>query len=95
MKRDARQDRNHNEVKDYFEDYGCSVLNIFQLKNCADIIVAKNNITCIVEIKDGLKCPSQRKLSDGEIKFRDSWLGEWRLVETLEDAAAIVLEFEW
>ena len=49
-----------------------------------DLFVSKNGRTVAVEVKDGSKPPSARKLSEGEIKFMESWQGEYALVETLE-----------
>ena len=85
FRRAAKKDANHNEVTDAFTSLGYSVLDISQLKNCCDAIVAKAGKTIAIEIKDGSKPPSQRKLSEGEIKFRDNWLGRWALIESVED----------
>lgn len=43
----------------------------------------------MVEIKDSSKPPSARKLSEGEQSFRDTWQGEWRLVESENDVLSI------
>lgn len=87
--RAAKVDENQPEVVKLFRRLGWSVLIISQLKNCCDIIVAKDKRTIAIEIKDGSKKPSARKLSEGEIKFRDNWQGEWMLVETLEHVMII------
>lgn len=92
--RAARVDRNQNEVVDEFRRLGFSVLITSQLKNCCDLIVAKRGISLAVEIKDGEKPPSQRKLSPGEERFKNEWQGEWRLVETLDDVHEINEEIE-
>lgn len=85
FRRAAKVDDNQKEVVALFRKLGWTVLIISQLKNCCDIIISKNGRTVAVEIKDGAKQPSQRKLSDGEIKFRDNWQGEYALIETQED----------
>jgi len=43
----------------------------------------------MIEIKDGSKPPSKRKLSEGEQKFRDNWQGEYALVICNEDVISI------
>ena len=48
-------------------------------------MVSKGGVTVAIEIKDGSKPPSQRKLSLGEDKFRSEWLGRWELVESIDD----------
>lgn len=85
FRRAAKVDDNQSEIVALFRKLGWTVLIISQLKNCADIIVSKNGRTVTIEIKDGNKPPSQRKLSDGEVKFRDSWQGEYALVICTND----------
>jgi len=48
-------------------------------------MVSKGGVTVAIEIKDGSKPPSQRKLSSGESKFKSEWLGRWELVESIDD----------
>ncbi len=85
FRRAAKVDDNQKEIVALFRKLGWTVLIISQLKNCCDIIVSKNGRTIAVEIKDGNKPPSARKLSDGEIKFRDGWQGEYALVICNDD----------
>ena len=85
FRRAAKTDDNQKEVVNLFRKLGWYVLVVSQLKNCCDIIVSKNGYTCAIEIKDGSKTPSARKLSPGEQKFKDEWQGEWRLVESNDD----------
>jgi len=88
MQRAARKDANHGEIHKEFEKEGFVVKDLSQLKNCCDIAVARNGYTYMIEIKDGSKPPSARKLTPGEIKFRDRWIsggGLWRLIESVED----------
>lgn len=85
----ARKDANHVEIVAAFRKLGWSVLDIAQLKNCCDIFVAKAGQTIAVEIKDGAKPPSQRKLSSGELDFKNRWLGRWELVQSIDDVIAL------
>jgi len=95
MKRAARKDANHNRIMRAFVEYGWVVLDIWQIKNACDIFITKNGQTVAVEIKDGSKPPSARKLTSGEIDFKERWMlqGHWRLVESLEDVTAVNREF--
>ena len=90
--RGNRTDSNQTEIVKHFRAWGCSVLIIADLKNCCDIIVAKYGRTIAVELKDGKKVKSARKLTPGELKFEEGWLGAWRLCESIKDAEAIVNE---
>ncbi|MGB2063535.1 MAG: hypothetical protein ACPHUL_00170 [Marinomonas gallaica] len=89
FRRAAKKDANHVEIVALFRKLGWYVLDIGQLKNCCDLIVAKNSKGIAIEIKDGNKPKSARKLSEGEAKFKNEWLGVWRLVECEEDVLKI------
>ena len=89
FRRAAKVDDNQKQVVALFRKLGWYVLIISQLKNCCDIIVSKNNITIAIEIKDGKKPPSQRVLSEGEIKFKDGWQGLYELVICDDDVINI------
>jgi len=91
MRRAAKIDSNQNEIVEALRRCGASVLITSQLKNCFDILVGYNGINYIVEIKDGKKPPSQRKLTQGEIKFRDNWRGgKYYVIESVEDALKMI-----
>lgn len=89
MRRAARTDSNHQEITKAFRALGFSVLDIHILKNCGDIIIAKNRKTAIVEIKDGNKPPSARKLTKGESCFKTSWNGDYFVVTCLDDVEEV------
>ena len=91
MRRNARIDANQNEIVEALRRCGASVLITSQLKNCFDILVGYNGVNHIVEIKDGNKPPSQRKLTKGEEKFRDEWKGgKYHIIESIEDALKLL-----
>ena len=85
FRRAAKVDSNHQEIVKAFKKLGWSVFNVSQLKNCCDLVVAKDLWTVCIEVKDGDKPQSSRRLSEGEKKFRDEWNGSWMLVQSVED----------
>ena len=87
-----RIDSNQPEIVAYFRTWDCSVLIIADLKNCCDIIVSKYGRSIFVEIKDGAKPKSARKLTLGEEKFKAETKGAWRLCENEKDAQVIINE---
>lgn len=89
FRRAAKVDDNQKEVVALFRKLGWYVLIISQLKNCCDIVVSKNNVTIAIEIKDGKKPPSSRKLSEGELKFKSEWKGLYELVICDEDVISV------
>ena len=94
MRRDCRPDANHKEISNAFARLGWSVLDIHQIPNCADILVGKLLHCIVIEIKDGSKPPSKRKLTPGEIKFKDRWRGDYRIVTCLQDVLDIDQEYK-
>jgi len=85
FRRAARVDDNQSEIVAAFRKLGWYVLIISQLKNCCDIIVSRNGRTIAVEIKDGSKPKSAQKLSEGELKFKTEWQGEYQLITCIDD----------
>jgi len=89
FRRAAKIDANQPEIVKLFRKLGWYVLIISQLKNCCDIIVSKKGRTIAIEIKDGDKPPSKQNLSEGELKFKDEWQGEYALINCIQDVLDI------
>lgn len=90
MRRAARVDSNHGEVGRAFRKLGYSTKDVSQLKKFCDWVVAKNNRSFLIEVKDGDLEPARRKLTPGEKEFHDYWEDEVYIIESLED----VVEFD-
>ena len=90
----SKTDANHKEISIAFERLGWSVLDIHQIPNSADILIGKWMHCIVIEIKDGSKPPSNRKLTPGEIKFKDRWRGDYRIVTCLQDVLDIDKEYK-
>tara|TARA_R110002012_G_scaffold258505_1_gene438961 strand:+ start:213 stop:494 length:282 start_codon:yes stop_codon:yes gene_type:complete len=89
----CRVDRNQPEIVECFRTLGFSVLHVHTLKNCCDIVVSKNKRTACIEIKDGSKPKSARKLTKGEQIFKDNWQGLYFIIESVEDVDGIIKHF--
>lgn len=94
MIRAARKDANHKAIADYLTAHGASVGDLSQVKRLCDIAVAFKGVTELVEIKDGSKPPSGRKLTEGEQQFHDRWRATVHIVIDLEDAKQLLLLME-
>ena len=91
FRRAAKIDDNQNEIVKALRKAGASVLITSQLKNCFDLLVGYKGVNHIVEIKDGSKPASRRKLSEGEIKFMENWRGgKYHVVTSIEEALKIL-----
>ena len=76
---------------------GWSVLDLADAGDgVPDYVVGKPGLAVLVEVKDGNKIPSKRKLTEKEQKVRDNWDGPYIVALSGEDAAAqlIALELE-
>ena len=44
----------------------------------------------LIEVKDGAKPPSARKLTPDQVKFHHDWCGQIAVAESVEDALAVI-----
>lgn len=94
MRRAARVDANHSEVIDAFRAFGFSVVDTSRLgEGCPDCFVSRSGLTATVEIKDGKKPPSARKLTKPEQEFKDTWRGKYFIVLSVDDVETIGREW--
>ena len=93
MSRFARAvDENPAEIVAVFRRLGCAVFSLSAVgKGCPDLLVGVASRNHLVEVKDGRKVPSARKLTPAEEKFKATWPGPIHLVECPEDAMALVV----
>lgn len=74
-----------------FRALGCDVRSTASVgAGFPDLVVGLAGRTYLVEVKDGRKAPSARRLTPLEEKFREGWRGGWHLVECREDVVALV-----
>ncbi len=59
-------------------------------KGCPDILAGYRGFNYLIEIKDGDKVPSKRKLTADEALWHDLWRGQVDIAET-EDAAIKII----
>jgi Holliday junction resolvase len=74
MRRAARIDANQPAIVDALRKVGCRVQPLHMVgKGCPDILVGKGGRVLLMEIKDGTKPPSARKLTADEQVWHDLW----------------------
>ena len=89
--RAGRTDTNQTEIVEVFRSLGCSVHITSNVSHgFPDIVVGVCGLNLLVEIKDGNKIPSQRKLTPDEQKWHDEWRGQKVIVESVDDVVALV-----
>ena len=90
MRRAAKADDNQPQIVKEFRQLGFSVAHTHTIgKGFPDIVVGRNGINTLVEIKDGKKVKSQKQLTADEKEFHENWRGKIIIIESVED----VIEF--
>jgi hypothetical protein len=57
---------------------------------CPDLLVGIRKVTTVMEVKDGEKPPSKRKLTEAEQDWHDAYRGSVYIVESVEQALAVL-----
>lgn len=84
--RRARVDDNQPIIVKAFRSLGWKVAHTHTVGGgFPDIVCSKSGTTILVEIKDGSKAPSARKLTAPEQEFHAMWEGALHIVESVED----------
>jgi hypothetical protein len=88
--RRAKIDANQPEVVKAFRRCGFTVVCTHTVGNgFPDLVVARHGWTALIEIKDGSKCKSARKLTPDEEKFHREWPGEIHIIESPDDVVRL------
>jgi hypothetical protein len=91
MKRAARIDDNQPSIVQALEAAGCTVQGLASMGGgVPDLLVGRNGLTLLLEVKDGNKPPSRRKLTADERLWHEWWRGQVAVVESPEQALAVV-----
>jgi hypothetical protein len=90
MRRAARRDDNEKEIIAAIRAEGAYVKQIND-EGLFDLLVSHRGETLLIEVKDGAKPPSARRLTDAEQKFHDEWPGsDLYIVNSAEEAIALL-----
>jgi hypothetical protein len=90
MRRAARRDDNEKDIIKAMRACGAFV-KVINDEGTFDLLCWYNGRTLLLEIKDGTKPPSARRLTDAEQKFHDEWPGsDLYIVNSVEEALALL-----
>ena len=88
MRRAARTDENQEQIVKALRAVGASVQSLAAVGHgVPDLLVGYQGKNILIEIKDGNKTPSKRKLTDDQVKWHDNWNGGAVAVVESVDAA--------
>ena len=92
MRRAARVDENQENVVKALRAVGASVQTLAAVgKGVPDLLVGYQGKTILLEVKDGRKPPSARRLTEDQLKWHGAWRGGPLAVVDGPDAALRML----
>ena len=94
MRQAAKVDDNQPEIVAALRKVGASVQPLHAVgRGCPDILVGYRGRNLLMEIKDGKKSPSRRRLTADQDKWHDDWAGQVAIVINVDEALhALFLE---
>lgn len=91
MRRAARTDSNQTEIVEALRAIGCSVQSLASVgQGVPDLLVGFMKKNFLLEVKDGDKSPSQRRLTTDELLWHNGWNGKVAVVNNVKEALAAV-----
>ena len=91
MRRAARIDANQPAVVAEFRARGATVQPLHPVGDgCPDLLVGYQGVNLLVEVKDGSKPPSARKLTDDQQTWHREWRGQRCIIDTVEQVKPLL-----
>lgn len=89
----ASVDANQSKIVKGLRAVGASILHLHAVgKGCPDILVGFRGENFLMEIKDGDKTPSKRKLNKGQVDWHRAWRGQVVVVNDYDEALAVIFK---
>lgn len=91
MRRAAKIDRNQPEIVSALRAAGVTVQPLHSVgMGCPDLLCGFKGRNVLLEVKDGARPPSERRLTDAQVEWHAGWRGDVAVVETIEQALTAV-----
>ena len=92
MRRAAKVDQNQDQVVSALRAAGAKVQSLSAVgKGVPDLLCQYEGTFYLIEVKDGQKPPSQRKLTDDQVKWHEEWKSAFLgVVESPEQALKFI-----
>lgn len=90
--RAAKVDGNHREIVAALQAAGCSVQSLAMVGGgVPDLLVYRPGLGhLLIEVKDGAKSPSRRKLTEAQERWHAAWKGPVHVVTDVDSALEAV-----
>ena len=90
-RRAAKVDANQKQVVKALRDAGATVQHLHAVgAGCPDLLVGYKGGNHLVEVKDGHKPPSARKLTSDQVVWHRDWRGTAHVVKSITEALAVL-----
>lgn len=90
MRRAARRDTGEQDIIKAMREVGAYVKAVND-EGLFDLLVSYRGETLLIEVKDGAKPPSARRLTEAEQKFHDEWPGSnLYIINSVEEALSLL-----
>ena len=87
MRQASKVDRNQAEIVKALRQAGATVQPLHAVgQGCPDLLVGWRGMNILIEVKDGSKSPSRRKLTGDQVDWHRMWTGQVDVVETVDQA---------
>lgn len=103
MRYAARADANQRPIVRAIEAIGCSVVDLSRLGfGLGDLLIgapklglggAARRLNILLEVKDGDKSPSARRLTKFQEEFHATWRGQIDVVNSMDEAIEVVQRY--
>ena len=91
MRYAARVDANQTQIVSALRAAGATVQLLSAVgQGCPDLLVGYQGNNILMEIKDGKKAPSDRKLTSDQIVWHSEWKGLVFLVTSVDEALQLL-----
>lgn len=92
MRRAAKVDANQDSVISALRAAGAKVQSLAAIgKGVPDLLCQYQGAFYLIEVKDGRKTPSQRKLTDDQVKWHEEWKSAFLgVVESPDEALKFI-----
>jgi len=93
MRYAARVDANQTQIVSALRAAGATVQSLSAVgQGCPDLLVGYQGTNILMELKDGKKPPSERKLTSDQIVWHSEWKGVVFLVTSVDEALQLLME---
>lgn len=91
MRRAAKVDANQTDIVAALRKIGATVQPLHGVgSGCPDLLVGYRGVNYAIELKDGAKPPSARKLTPDQVEWHIAWRGQVAVADSIEAAIAVV-----